>query len=445
MIVNKVLSFFRGKEVQKYFFNTSWMVGEKVITMGITFVVGIFVARYLGAENYGILSYALSLVSLFAITTHMGLSGLAVRELVNYPEEHAELMGTIFGLKAIGALAALIGYLFFVLTIDEIGSVEFWVLILVSGTILLNPFLVFEYWFQAKVKAKYSSLIWGSSTILSSALKMVLVFVGAHLVYFASISMIKVIVVVVLMLVFFKKVANLPLTKWRFHFLRAKNLLGQGWMIMLGAIFAMIYINIDKVMLRWMIDAEEVGIYSVAAKLSEVWYFIPHIIVASLFPKLLEFKKNDVELFKKRLQQLLDLLFGIALILAIIVSFLSGPVINILYGAEFEKAALILSIHIWAGIFIFMRAVFSKWILVEDAIAFSMITQGAGALVNIIMNIILIPLYGGLGAAIATIISYAMVSYFVLIFYKKTRPIFWMMSNSLILPLRKAYIILFKQ
>ena len=189
-------------------------------------------------------------------------------------------------------------------------------------------------------------------------------------------------------------------------------------------------------MIRWLVDAEEVGIYSVAAKLSEAWYFIPTVIVASLFPKLLELQKKDEAQFKVRLQHLFDFLFVMALTLAIIVTFISEPAINLLYGVEFGKSAVILSIHIWAGLFIFMRAVFSKWILVEDAIAFSMITQGSGALVNILLNLILIPLHAGIGAAIATILSYAMASYFSLFFYKKSRPIFWMMTKSLFFPIR---------
>lgn len=436
MALNKLVSFFKGEEVKKYFFNTSWMMGEKIITMGLAMVVSIFVARYLGPENYGILSYAISITSLFAIATHMGLSGLAVRELVNNPKEHEELMGTIFGIKFLAALFAIVGFLVFINFSGDSNEVEFWVLLIVSGTILLKPFEVFDFWFQAKVKAKYSSIVRATAIITLSVVKIGLVVFGAHLLLFAGAYLVQALLLGVLFVFFFKRQAEIPLISWKFNFSRAKELLSQGWMIMAGAIFAMVYIKIDQVMLRWLIDAEEVGIYSVAAKLSEAWYFIPSMIVASLFPKLLEIRKRDEVHFKKRLQQLFDMLFVIALILALIVTLISQPVINFLYGVEFESAALILSIHIWAGIFIFMRAAFSKWILIEDAIAFSLITQALGAIANIVMNFILIPIYGGLGAAIATIISYAIASYFALIFYQKTRSIFWMMSKSLVSPIR---------
>lgn len=418
-------------------------MGEKVISMALAMVVSIFVARYLGPEDYGILSYAISLSSLFAIATHMGLSGLAVRELVNNPEEHEELLGTIFGIKFFAGIFATIAFLGFVFFSQGISEVEFWVLIIVSGTILLKPFEVFDFWFQAKVKAKYSSIVRSVATLALSILKLGFIYLGVQLLAFASAYLIQALLIAILFFFFFMREADLSLKKWKFSIRRTKELLGQGWMIMLGAFFAIVYLKIDQVMIRWLISVQEVGVYSVAAKLSEAWYFIPTIIVASLFPKLLELKKRDDSLFNKRLQQLFDILFIIALTLAIIVSFISEPVINFLYGTEYRKAGLILSIHIWAGVFIFMRAAFSKWILVEDAIAFSLITQAAGAFANILLNLIFIPLYGGLGAAIATIISYGVASYFSLIFYKKSRKIFWMMSKSFISPIR--YLIIFSK
>lgn len=440
---NNFIKKIKGKEVKRYFFNTSWMMGEKILTMGLALVVSIFVARYLGPEKYGILSYAISLSSLFAIATHMGLSGLAVRELVNNPENHEELMGTIFGIKFVGGLIAMIAFVAFIFVTGDTNEVEFWVLLIVSGTILLKPFEVFDFWFQAKVMAKYSSVTRAAATVTLSVIQLALIVLGAQILAFAIAYLFQALLIALLFVYFFKVKADLPFKKWKFKLLRVKELLGQGWMIMLGAIFAMVYLKIDQVMLRWMVDAEEVGIYSVAVKLSEAWYFIPTVIVASLFPKLLELRKKEAQ-FKVRLQQLFDFLFSIAFVLAIVITFISEPVINALYGIEYGKAAVILSIHIWAGVFIFMRAAFSKWILIDDAIAFSMITQGVGAGVNVLLNFVFIPKYGGLGAAIGTILSYAMASYFSLFFYKKSRPIFWMMTKALFSPMRYIAVLIKK-
>ena len=411
------------------------MMGEKILTFILSLIVSIFVARYLGPEDFGVLSYAISVSSLFAIATHMGLSGLSVRELVNNPKKHEEIIGTIFGIKFVAGLIAMIAFIIFIVLTGDENEVEFWVLLIVSGTILLKPFEVVDFWFQSKVEAKYSSIVRAISSISLSILKVILVFLGAQLLAFAAASLFQSILIAFLFILFFIRKADLPLNSLQFKLSKAKILLGQGWMIMLGAIFTMVYLKIDQIMIRWLINVEEVGVYSVATKLSEAWYFIPTVIVSSLFPKLLELRKKDENQFKSRFQQLFDFLFILALMLAIAVTFIAQPLIDFLYGTAYEEAATILSIHIWAGVFIFMRAAFSKWILVEDAIAFSMITQGSGALSNIILNIFFIPLYGGIGAAIATILSYAMASYFSLFFYKKSRPIFWMMTKAFISPI----------
>lgn len=434
--MKKLKSILRSPEVKKYFFNTSWMMGEKIFTMSFAVIVSIFVARYLGANDYGLLAYAISITSLFAIATHMGLSGLAVRELVNNPNDQNELLGTIFGIKFFGAVVSTLGVLGFVALTVDLGNTEFWILIITSGTILINPFEVFDFWFQAKVQAKYSSIVRASATISTSVLQLGLVFFKAKLIAFAGAYLLQAVITAILFLFFFTTRADHSFLRWKFNFGQAKKLFSQSWMIMLAAIFGIIYLKMDQVMLKWLVNAKEVGVYSVAAKLSEAWYFIPNMIVASLFPKLLELKKRDQTIYNKRLQQLFDLLFFIAFVLAVVVTFISEPVISILYGMEYEKAALILSIHIWAGVFIFMRAAFSKWILVEDAIPFSLISQGTGAGLNILLNLVLIPLYGGVGAAVATIISYAGASYLILAYFSKSRPIFTMMSRSLLLPLR---------
>jgi O-antigen/teichoic acid export membrane protein len=189
-------------------------------------------------------------------------------------------------------------------------------------------------------------------------------------------------------------------------------------------------------MLKWFVGAKEVGIYAVAATLSESWYFVPTAIVASLFPKLIDLKETDQKRFNYRLQQIFEILFVIALSVAVLMSFMGAPLIDLFFGQQYLASAPILAIHIWTALFIFMRAAFSKWILIEDALMFSLITQGFGALTNVGLNLLLIPRYGGYGAAVATLISYAMASYFSLFFYKKSRPVFWMMTKAMLSPVR---------
>ncbi|MDI6400517.1 flippase [Balneolaceae bacterium ANBcel3] len=436
MLFHRIPSFTGNQEFRKYLFNTAWMIGEKAFTMGVLLVVSIFVARHLGAEGYGVLSYAFSLGTLFAMATHMGLHGLAVRELVRHPDDQKLLLGTMFSLKFAAGVLAFLLFLTLVFLTETPGSTPYYTLLILSGIILLKPFEVFDFWFQARVIARFSSFSRIIAGLLFAGTSFFLILKDAQVPAFASAYLIQAGFTALLFSLFFVLKSGHPPPLLHFQKEKAKKLLSESWMILLAAVFAMVYLKIDQVMLRWMIGSTEVGLYSVAVQLSEAWYFIPSMIAASIFPKLIELKKDQPEQYQIRLQQLIDLLFLAALGVAVFISLLSRPLIAFLYGVEYESSSLFLSIHIWAGIFIFMRAAFSKWILIENAVIFSMITQGLGALCNVLLNLLLIPAFEGTGAALTTVFSYAMASYFALLFHSKTRPMFWMMTRAFTAPFR---------
>lgn len=432
----------QNKEISKYFKNTSWMLADKLIKITIALFINILVARYLGPESFGFLSYSISLVTLFAIATHMGLSGLVVKELVSFPDTSAKIIGTVFYIKLLGAAVGFLILLAINVFTEEIFTINFFVLLIVSFSIFFKPFEVIDFWFIANVKVKFTAITNTTALLITSILKIIFVFTSMNLVWFALTYFVEAFLVALFFMYFFYKKINLPISSLKFSLTKAKYLLSKSWMIMLGSLFAIIYLKIDQIMLKWITGDESVGIYAIASSLSEVWYFLPTIIVTSLFPKIIEIKEKNTTNYTKRLQQLFDLLFVMALSLAIFVSFIANDLILFLYGKEYETAGNILSIHIWAGIFIFMRALFSKWIIIENVLMFSLITQGFGALTNMVLNLILIPHYGVYGAAIATLISYAMASYFVLAFYAKTRDIFWMMTKAFFAPLRYPALLL---
>jgi len=259
---------------------------------------------------------------------------------------------------------------------------------------------------------------------------------GSDVVLFAIPYLLLALTATIMLLLLFRANASIRLSDWRFDKAHAKNLLSQGWVIYLASFFAVIYLKIDLVMLRWLTGSAEVGVYAVAARFSEVWYFVPAAIVASVFPKLIDLRETDEPLFKRRLQQLFDGLAVLGMITALLVSLIAPWLVPWIFGADYTASVPILVIHTWASVFIFMRAALSKWILIENALYFSLLTQGLGAVSNIVLNYILIPQYGGQGAAWATLVSYAIASFFALFVYRRTRPVFWLMLNALIAPVR---------
>lgn len=408
-------------------------MGDKVTNLGVSFLVTVVVARYLGPEDFGLFSYAISVTALFAAAGHMGLSGLVVREIVSKPEVRGETLGTTIGLKLIGMGIGYVALLVYGALYEGIRSEEFVLLAIAGIVLLMRPFDVVDFWFQAFVQARYVTVARLSGLAASSALKLAFVVGGASVVYFVAANVAQALVVMVAFLIVYSLKSRVRISQWQFSWQRAKELFSQGWMVYLGSIFAVIYLKVDQVMLRWFEGAEAVGVYAVAAQFSEAWYFVPAAIVTSVFPKLIKLKESSQEEFNKRFQQLLDLLLVLALLVAIFMTFFSEFLVTTFFGTHYVDSSSILIVHIWAALFIFMRAAFSKWILIENLLMFSLITQGAGAVVNVFLNYMLIPSYGAVGAAYATIISYSFAAFFSLLLHEKTRPVFVMMSKSLLL------------
>ncbi len=425
--------------IRPYLHNTFWIIGEKLLVMGLGFAATVLVARYLEPEGFGTLAYATSLVALFGVSGHLGLHGLVVREIVKRPELRAETLGTAAFLKFLGVLAGYLALLMYAVAFEGPGTVSFALIAIAGAALLFAPVDVVDYWFNALVQARYVSIARLSAQLAFVGLTLLFVFRGSYVVMFAIPYLLQAIVAAIVLLLLFRAKANIRLSAWRFDGRHARELLKQGWVIYLASFFAVIYLKIDQVMLRWLADSAEVGVYAVAARLSEVWYFIPTAIVASVFPKLIDLRASDEALFTQRLQQLFDSLAVLGMAIAILVTLVAPWLIPWIFGMDYAASAAILVIHTWASVFIFLRAALSKWILIENALYFSLLTQGLGALSNVILNYFLIPVYGGQGAAWATLASYAIASFFAVFLYPRTRPVFWLMLNALFAPVRYPF------
>ena len=189
--------------------------------------------------------------------------------------------------------------------------------------------------------------------------------------------------------------------------------------------------KIDQVMLKEMLDVKAVGIYAAAVKLCEAWYLLPTAVMASLFPAILEVRKNSKAIYEERIQKLYDLMIWGALAVALPTTLLADWVIYIFYGVDFQEAASVLKIYIWAGVFVSLGSASSKWLVAENLERYSFYRTTLGAVLNVIFNLWLIPILGITGAALATLISYCVAAYLSLLFFKKTRKNFWVATNAL--------------
>ena len=230
-------SFYR--RYKKYIANTSWLFSDKIISLGIGFIVTVIVTRYLGPERFGMLSYAISLTALFASASHMGLGGLVVREIVKNKEERSVILGTSLALKMIGALLGYALLMLYAYKSEGWLTENFYLILLVSTTMLVLPFSgIITFWFESQVQGKYISVAQLSGALSGAALKVLFVVLGASLTYFAFAHIVQSLITGALLLFLFQKRSIFSIASWKFSVDKAKELLASGWVIFLGSFFA---------------------------------------------------------------------------------------------------------------------------------------------------------------------------------------------------------------
>lgn len=419
MNYSKIKSLFDGNK--KIFNSASWLISEKVIILGLAFVSNVFVARYLGPAGYGVISYGLSLVALFSIVTHFGLRGLSIREMVKSKYEQEEVLGSIFYLKLFGSIIAFILCAIFIFFTENQKDENFLVLIIFSVTILFKPLEVVDFWFYSKVLGKYSAISRIIAGICSNSLKILFVLLNLSIIYLSLAYSFYIFGSLIIMLLYYQLISEISIKKWKVNFKAIKYYLNTSYYVLLATLFSLVYLKVDQIMLRWLVGDFEVGIYAVAVQISEAWYFIPNIIISSVFPKLIANKSKSQNQYILNLKKILQILIVLSIFVALIVSFFSYSLISSLYGIDYINAYIVLIIHIWAGVFISIKAVFMKWIFIEEFFKLSVYTQLIGAVSNIVLNLFLIPNYFSVGAAIATLISYMIASILSLLLFKKGR------------------------
>ncbi len=404
-------------------------MGEKVLRLLIALSVGVWVTRYLGPEQFGILSYAQSFVGIFAALSSLGLNDIIIRELVKNQDKRNLILGSSFGLQTLGSTIIML-----LLTIsiyyNDNEPLTNRIIIILGLLTFINSFNVIASYFHSQVKSKFYAMAGLVGVIISALLKVYLILGNFSLIYFVYVLAFDVIFLVSGIIWFYSKSGE-SLLRWKFSWSIAKDLLKDAWPLILSGIIISIYMKIDQVMIKEFLGNGEVGQYSAAVRLSEAWYFIPTIICSSLFPAIINAKLKDDTLYMDRLQRLYNLMVVLGAVIILPVLTLSDWMIQLLYGEAFQRSAGVLDIHILGSVFVFLGVANQKWFISENYQAYNIICLGAGMLVNIVLNVIMIPKMGIMGAAYATLISQFVASVLAPAFFKKTRNSFYMMLRAL--------------
>lgn len=420
---------------KKYASNTLWLFSEKAIRLIFGLFVSVWVARYLGPTDFGYLNYALSYVFLFSAFSTLGLNEVIIKEIVKNKEEVGTVLGTSIAIKSFATLLIFYPLLISSLYLFNVENEAKSIIIIFSATVVFQILYVFDLYLQSQVKSKISVIVFSIALIASNLLKIIFIKLKLPTLYFAIAMALEFLISSIgLTLFYFVKSKKRIQDHFKFSKRIAKNLIKVSWPLMLSSLLISLYMKIDQVMIGNIIDQRAVGEYAAALKFSEVWYSFPLILTASLFPAIINAKEIKGEFFYlKRIKTLMTLLVWSSIAFAIVMSFLSDHIISFVYGSEFLKASEILKVHIWNGVFVSMGLVSGKWLITENLTILTLRRSLIGCISNIILNFYLIPKWGGIGAAIATLISSSFSSLFSDLTNKKTYEIFKIKIGSIFL------------
>lgn len=412
-----------------YLKNTGMLMFGKVGSLVIKMLVTIKIANYLGAFDNGILTGATVYVALFAAVASLGLDQFTVKELHTYPEQRDRILGTAFGMKSIAGILC-IPLIYLSWPFFGLKDTPYLYILILSFTGFFQSFNIIDAYFQSEVKSKYIMQVQIAATLLSAIIKLGLIFSNAKLIWFMYAAVFDLVWLAIGYLLTYNR-KNRSIFQWKFDAGLAKRLISFSWPLIISGIMVSLYMTIDQLMLHEMIGPAAQGLYSTAVTFSAAWYFVPTVIVSSLFPAILNARRDDPVRYQKRLQNLYDIMVWFSMLFAIAVT-LAAPLIYKLFKPEYASAAPILAVHVWSGIFVFLGTANGQYLIAENFNKLTFIRTTVGAVLNILLNLWLIPAMGAIGAAVATLISYFVSTFFILLI-PKLRQQGLMMLKSLFL------------
>lgn len=417
--------------LNKYFKNTGLLMFGRVGSMGIKMVVSILLANYLLTYNNGILSTSTGYVFLFASIAGLGLDSFIVKELHQYPEKRDKILGTSFLLKIVAGTVC-IPAIFVAWKLFPLSDVPYYFIFILSFTGLFQSLTVVDSYFQSEVKSKYIMQVQIVGNLISASIKIALIQLSAPLLHFVYATVFDILLLSLGYWLMYQRKGR-SIFNWSYDKVLAKKLLSLSWPLIISGLMVSIYMRIDVIMLKELLPngASEAGAYATVVMFSEALNFVPVAIVTSLFPAILNARRDDSVRYQKRLQNLFDLMVWLSLTFAIFITFTS-PIIYKLFKPEFASAAPVLALHVWGSVFVFLGVASGQFLIAEGFNKLTFIRTGIGAIINILLNFLLIPKMGMMGTAIATVIAYFSAT-FLIIFIPKTRPQGMMMLKSLFL------------
>lgn len=423
--------------LQRVIRNTGWVFAERVLKQAVGFLIGVWIARYAGPEQYGLLNYAGAFVAIFSFMGTLGLDGLVVRDMVRSPAAKDEILGSLLIMRLIGTS------IMAVLIVETLHSsalagaaARALILPIALGQVLLVSDSV-DCWFQANIASRRAAVVRITALFIVGIVRIALIVQQASMTAFAWAIFAESTLIGIGMLLMYvrsgQRLRELAPT-WR----QCRRLLVEGWPLLLLAMVMAFFQRLDQVMLGEMGNYTEVGTFAFAARIVEATYILPTVVAMSVFPGMVKARATDPAGYESHVQKLCNMLVWVAVGVALCLSQLSTPLISILAGSDFSNSADVLLILSWMPVFFFFHLLRQRWLLAENALHAAMAIELSACLISVVMNLLLIPRYGAVGAAVSSLAGIAGGTLLVAPFSALVRRSIGMFVQAVLVPVRLA-------
>lgn len=382
--------------------NATWIIACKIVQSILGFVINMFTARFLGPSNFGVITYAASLVSFVLPIMKLGLNNIIVQEVVHHPEREGKAVGTMVFMNVISSFVCIIGVTSFAYVANPGEPDTVLVCALYCVTLVFQATEMIHFWFQAKLLSKYTSILGLIAYTLVSAYRIYLLATAKSVHWFALSSALDYLLISVGMFVIYAKKKNQKLS---IDFKLAKEMLNKSKHYILSAMMTTIFTQTDKIMLKGMIDSDSTAYYGAAAACAVMAQFVFQALIDSFRPWIFEAQKKNNGQFEYRLKMLYSFIIYLSLLQSVVMTIFADLIVHVVYGEQYMPAAGALRIVVWYTTFAYLGSVRNIWILANDKQKYLWVINICGASANVVLNFALIPFLGIYGAAIASLIT----------------------------------------
>lgn len=409
--------------------NISWVFFENLSHSIFTFLINIFVARILSKEAYGNINYIFSWISFFNSFAILGINNIINKFLSEDQKESNEYLNSAIVMRFIASIISIICVCLLIFVLEKNNTQMIYITLIYSTYFISEIGQIYVYWFRYKREANLVAILRIIALLISAIVKVValLIFKNIYLYIFGIV--IELFMFSILLFLTYKRKYDFKLTISKE---KMKKILKSSYPFISASLLITIYAQTDKIMLKNMMGANEVASYSIAVTIAGLMGTFASAIIEGFRPEIISTYKKDKNIYAKRLRQLYCFIFWICIAYGVFVTLFSKQMITILYGKKYFSSIPALAIIVWYTSFSYFGSANNVYLAAESKEKYAQITTLIGAITNVILNLVLIPKMGIVGAALASLITQFVANFGILIIIKDLRPIVTHMIDGIL-------------